>query len=271
MSPSISPRADSRRLFVALHVAAFLSGFVTMALEMLIGRTFIPYFGGTIYTWGALISVFLTGMTLGYIVGGKAADRRPDTRIIAALFILAAATVMLVPLYGEAVLNAILDNIDDVRYAALRRVASRWRACRPRCSPPSRPIACVCRSIGPSTPAPISGRLSGLATAGSIIGTLGTSFFFIPTLGVRFIYGLLAGAAVLMGDPVPVLRLPRGRSAGKSRRGTSRCRRFSSPPCWRPRPPHGVRATVGHDAQRRPDRKSRFGIQHHLRRKARER
>ncbi|TMG98815.1 MAG: hypothetical protein E6H71_04820, partial [Betaproteobacteria bacterium] len=104
------------RLAFLLHFAAFLSGFVTMALEMLIGRTFIPYFGGTIYTWGALISVFLTGMTLGYMLGGKAADRWPDIPIVAALFLAAAALVVVVPLYGEDAINRILDSIDDMRY-----------------------------------------------------------------------------------------------------------------------------------------------------------
>jgi len=63
-------------------VAAFLSGLLTMALEMLIGRTITPYFGGTIYTWGALISIFLSGMTVGYVLGGKAADRRPTSTTI---------------------------------------------------------------------------------------------------------------------------------------------------------------------------------------------
>ena len=53
----------------------------------------------------------------------------------------------------------------------------------------------------------ISGRLSGLATAGSIVGTLGTSFFFIPSLGVRMIYGLLAGASVVIGVILLVIGL----------------------------------------------------------------
>src|SRR5215510_15360735 len=119
----------ARRLSMLLHFAAFLSGFVTMALEMLIGRTFIPYFGGTIYTWGALISVFLTGMTLGYMLGGKAADRWPEIPIVAALFLVASALVIVVPLYGEGTINAILDSFDDMRYAAL--VASLALACLP--------------------------------------------------------------------------------------------------------------------------------------------
>ena len=82
-TPVDARMGHASRLAFLLHVAAFMSGFVTMALEMLIGRTFIPFFGGTIYTWGALISVFLTGMTLGYMLGGKAADRWPQIPIVA--------------------------------------------------------------------------------------------------------------------------------------------------------------------------------------------
>ena len=186
------------RLAFLLHFAAFLSGFVTMALEMLIGRTFIPYFGGTIYTWGALISVFLTGMTLGYMLGGKAADRWPDIPIVAALFLAAAALVVVVPLYGEDAINRILDSIDDMRYAAL--VASLALACLPAALYAAISPYCVRLLLDRKDHSgTISGRLSGLATAGSIVGTLGTSFFFIPTLGVRMIYGLLASASVVMG------------------------------------------------------------------------
>jgi spermidine synthase len=197
MPPNAS-RLHRAGLGIALHVAAFLSGFVIMALEMLIGRTFIPYFGGTIYTWGALIAVFLTGMTAGYIVGGKVADRKPDTRIVGALFLSGAVAVMIVPLWGEAALNSILDDIEDVRYAAL--VAALVLACLPAALLAAVSPYCVRLSLDRTEHSgTISGRLSGLATAGSIIGTLGTSFFFIPTLGVRFIYSLLAGTAVLMG------------------------------------------------------------------------
>ena len=185
-------------MWIGLHLAAFLSGFLTMALEMLIGRTFTPYFGGTIYTWGALISIFLTGMTAGYVLGGKAADRSPTSATIAILFIISSALVLAVPLFGEAIINRILDSIEDVRYAAL--LSALALACLPAAT-----LAAVCpycirllldRKDNSGT---LSGRLSGLATAGSIVGTLGTSFFFIPLMGVSKIYNILAGAGVLMG------------------------------------------------------------------------
>jgi spermidine synthase len=191
-------KSHANRLAFLLHVAAFMSGFVTMALEMLIGRTFIPFFGGTIYTWGALISVFLTGMTLGYMIGGKAADRWPQIPIVAVLFLAAAATVVIVPLYGEDAINRILDSIDDMRYAAL--VAALMLACLPAALYAAISPFCVRLLLDTRDHSgTISGRLSGLTTAGSIVGTLGTSFFFIPSLGVRMIYGLLASASVLIG------------------------------------------------------------------------
>ena len=197
---------EAGRLTLMLHVAAFMSGFVTMALEMLIGRTFIPFFGGTIYTWGALISVFLTGMTLGYMIGGKAADRWPAIPIVAALFVAAAATVVIVPLYGEDAINRILDSIDDMRYAAL--IAALMLACLPAALYAAISPFCVRLLLDRRDHSgTISGRLSGLATAGSIVGTLGTSFFFIPSLGVRMIYGLLAGASVLIGVILLVIGL----------------------------------------------------------------
>ena len=86
---------------LALHGAAFFSGFITMALEMMIGRSFIPYFGGTIYTWGALIAVFLIGMTFGYVIGGRMADRHPHGRIVPVLFFLSTFTILFVPYQGE--------------------------------------------------------------------------------------------------------------------------------------------------------------------------
>ena len=205
------------RLAFLLHVAAFMSGFVTMALEMLIGRTFIPFFGGTIYTWGALISVFLTGMTLGYMLGGKAADRWPQIPIVAALFLVAAATVVIVPLYGEDAINRILDSIDDMRYAAL--VAALMLACLPAALYAAISPFCVRLLLDARDHSgTISGRLSGLATAGSIVGTLGTSFFFIPSLGVRMIYGLLAGASVLIGVILLMIGLSSHGQARSSKR-----------------------------------------------------
>lgn len=183
---------------ISLHAAAFFSGFVTMALEMLIGRTFIPYFGGTIYTWGALISVFLLGMTIGYAVGGKIADRHPNMKILSIAFYLSSLTVIFVPACGDEVINSVIDRFEDLRYAAL--VSAIALACLPAALLAAVSPFCVRLLLDSKRHSgTVSGRLSALCTAGSILGTLGTSFFFIPNFGMRSMYVLLAGTSLFFG------------------------------------------------------------------------
>jgi spermidine synthase len=210
--------AASRPLGIALHASAFFSGFVTMALEMLIGRTLIPYLGGTIYTWGALISVFLIGMTIGYVIGGKAADRWPDARVIAVLFFLAALAAIVVPFYGEQTIDAIMLRVEDLRYAAL--LSSIALACLPAALLAAAAPYCLRLLLDQRDHSgTVSGRLSALCTAGSILGTLGTSFYFIPNFGVRSIYYVLAATSIAVAVVVWVLavgnraRLARPQSA----------------------------------------------------------
>lgn len=181
-----------------VYVSVFFSGAVTMSLEMLIGRTLIPYLGGTIYSWGALIAVFLTGMTLGYLIGGRLADHFRSLIYIGILFVAASGLIVGVPLSSYVVINRVLDHVDDMRFAAL--------------------FCCLCFAFAPAvvlaaiSPAglrlvmvsrersgTVSGHISALATFGSIGGTLLTSFYLIPTIGTRSIYFGLAGATLGTG------------------------------------------------------------------------
>lgn len=60
----------------------FFSGAVVMSFEILGSRVLAPFFGGSIFVWGSLISIFLAGLSVGYYGGGKAADIRPSSRML---------------------------------------------------------------------------------------------------------------------------------------------------------------------------------------------
>ena len=202
--------ARSKAFNWVVYATVFLSGAVTMSLEMLIGRSLTPYLGGTIYTWGALIAVFLIGMTMGYLIGGRLADRFRNLFYVAGLFVASAALVALVPLASDEVINTILDHVEDMRLAAL--------------------LACLCFAFAPAlvlaavSPAglqlvmssneksgTVSGHISAMATLGSIFGTLLTSFYLIPTIGTHSIYFGLSGLTLLTGALLPLLGLTIGR------------------------------------------------------------
>ena len=44
---------------------AFVSGFCIMTIEMLGARIMAPYFGGSQYVWGSLITIFMLALALG--------------------------------------------------------------------------------------------------------------------------------------------------------------------------------------------------------------
>ena len=66
---------DMKRMTWILKIQVFISGAAVMALELLGSRFLAPHFGSTIFVWGSLIGVVMTGLALGYYCGGKLADR----------------------------------------------------------------------------------------------------------------------------------------------------------------------------------------------------
>jgi MFS family permease len=55
-------------------------GAVVMSLEILSSNLMSPYFGGSIYIWGSIISSFMVHFSVGYVVGGWLARRFPRIR-----------------------------------------------------------------------------------------------------------------------------------------------------------------------------------------------
>src|SRR4051812_49716334 len=66
--------------FIALGVAVFLSGAALLGIEIVASRVLAPSFGSSLYVWGSLIGVVLTGLAIGYWAGGALSDRFPTPR-----------------------------------------------------------------------------------------------------------------------------------------------------------------------------------------------
>ena len=99
--------ATSPRLIVA--GAVFVSGAVVLGMEIAASRVLAPFFGNSLYVWGALIGVVLAGLALGYWAGGWLADRWPTPHLLAAVMGLGALFVLAIPVLDERVLEAIVD------------------------------------------------------------------------------------------------------------------------------------------------------------------
>ena len=92
-----------------LAALVFGAGIGSLATEIAASRMLAPYFGSSTIVWANLIGIVLAGLAVGYWLGGKLADRRPERRLLG-LIVLAAAR---------------LGGVDAVRGAAIPRCRRR--------------------------------------------------------------------------------------------------------------------------------------------------
>jgi spermidine synthase len=185
--PSTAAQRSGAPTFTGLiYVVAFITGAIVMSFEMLGSRYLNPYFGNGIYTWAALISTVLAALTVGYFVGGFVADRLPSAALLGAAVGVASLYLLLLPGFAESVLSFVSDEVANVRlgslYAALAIMfvpVTLLGIYSPFA------IRLVLSTAGHS--GTVSGAVYGVSTAGSIAGTLGTTFFLIPAIGTRAI------------------------------------------------------------------------------------
>ena len=100
-----------------LGVASFLCGACVMVLEMAGSRVVAPYMGTSLVVWTALIGIIMVSLTLGYWLGGKVADRRPEMKILHYIILAAAIVTAVVGAIASPVLEALSAGVRNV-YAA---------------------------------------------------------------------------------------------------------------------------------------------------------
>jgi len=184
--------ADTRRTF-AFGGVAFVSGGVLLGVELSASRVLAPYFGNSLFVWGALIGVVLTGLSIGYWLGGALADRVPRPSLVVVVAVVGGLAVLAVPLMDEPVLELVVRWDPGPRLDPLLAAILLFGA-------PSVVLAGVtpivvrllARSV--STVGRTAGRLFSVSTAGSIAGTFATAFWLIPELGLDQVLALLAVA-----------------------------------------------------------------------------
>src|SRR6201987_1183060 len=104
---------------VVIYAAAFVTGAIVMAFEMLGSRYLNPYFGSGIYTWAALISTVLAALTAGYFLGGWLADRKPSPTILGAVVMIGSVYLLLLPAFAKELLELTLAALDDIQTGSL--------------------------------------------------------------------------------------------------------------------------------------------------------
>ena len=94
-------------------------GAVVMSLEILSSNLMSPYFGGSIYIWGSIISSFMVHFSVGYVAGGYLSRRFPRISVLAAFLVGCSLWVLMIPVIYQPVCEFVSENIVDVRLGSL--------------------------------------------------------------------------------------------------------------------------------------------------------
>jgi len=195
------PRPQSGATFI--YVAIALSGLTALGAEVVWTRLLTLLLGPTVYTFSIILAVFLLGLWAGSSAGSSLARRLEHPRLaLAACQILLAAALAWT---GYTMAHSLpywpvdpwlsLDpwfnfELDFVRATwAILPATLLWGA--------SFPLALASVTAPGEDPARAAGRVYAINTAGSIVGSLTFSLWFIPTVGSRQSQQILIAIAVL--------------------------------------------------------------------------
>src|SRR5437588_10157963 len=151
-------------------------------------RLLAPYFGTSLYVWGVLTGLVLVYRSLGYVIGGRFADRRPSADLLFQLTAWAGLWIGLIPLVSYPIL---LQSQKGFASLSAGLVLGTLLAVLALFAVPVILLGCVSpfairlllRSVG--TGGNTAGAVYALSTAGSILGTFLPAFWLIPTYGTR--------------------------------------------------------------------------------------
>ncbi|MBI5252544.1 MAG: fused MFS/spermidine synthase [Desulfomonile tiedjei] len=190
--------------------AFLLSGFTSIAYEVIWTRQLILFLKNSIYAFSAMLAVFLGGVSLGSLAMNRIADRLRNPLTIFGLLEVAIGFISVLNLYLFGPLDHILvgSNIGWL-HSSIATVILVF---------PMTfifgmilPVAGCCYTPNLDTAGSLVGRLYGFNTVGCIMGSLFAGFLLIPTIGSTKTVILLAALNLVLG--LVLLRLEPGRSA----------------------------------------------------------
>ena len=182
----------------ALQWLVVAAGAGSTATEICASRLLAPYFGASTVVWANVIGLVLAALSLGYWLGGRIADRRPEGPVLGTIVVAAGALVAVVPFAAQPLLDLTVRGLNNVSAGA---IVGSFLGSLLLFAPPvvllgtAAPFAIRLAVSDVAGAGAIAGRLYALSTLGSIVGV------FVPALVTIELFGTqrtLVGTAVLV-------------------------------------------------------------------------
>jgi spermidine synthase len=193
-----------------LYFTVFISGMTSLAVEMASSRLLGNVFGSSNLVWASIIGLILIYLTVGYFVGGRLADRKPNSGTFLSILIWAGFATVLIPVVAKPILRFAADAFDKLQLGALAGsfVSVMILLAIPMVLMGTASPYAIRLSVDDAKKAgQISGRIYAISTIGSFIGTFIPTLVLIPLIGTYrtfiafgFILILVAWVALIRSD-----------------------------------------------------------------------
>jgi spermidine synthase len=191
-----------------MPLLVFVVGAGSLGSEIAGARLLAPYFGASTVIWANTIATVLTALSIGYWLGGRLADRRPDLRVMCTIVQCAAVATALVPLVGRPVLGGAVEALDEIAAGAFLGsllAVTVLLAVPVLLMGTIAPFAIRLSVATVDEAGQVAGRLYAISTIGSLAGVFASALVLIPLVGTQRTFLLFA----LAMSVVAAIALPR--------------------------------------------------------------
>lgn len=174
------------RIVPLLRTLVFVGGFASIGVELTASRLVAPFFGSSTFIWASLIGLTLAFLSLGYLLGGRLADRRPDPAVLYTAAAVAAVAIGMIPFVSRPLLGASLIAFQELDAGAFYGSLVGTLLLL---APPITllgfisPFAIRLQMRDVHTAGQTAGSLYALSTIGSIAGSFVPVLVLIPIIG----------------------------------------------------------------------------------------
>ncbi len=177
-------------------------GICSLGIELTVSRLLQPFFGSSQLIWANVIGLTLIYLTIGYRLGGRLADRRPDPQILAMILLGAGLATAPIPLIARPILAASASAFNTfsigVFFGSFFGVLLLMSVPIILLGMVS-PFAIRLSMNDLESAGRIAGSLYALSTIGSILGTFLPVLVLIPALGTNLTFYVFSLALVVVG------------------------------------------------------------------------
>ena len=179
----------------------FAVGMSTLGAEIAAQRLMAPFFGSSTVIWANTIAVVLLALSIGYWLGGRLADRRPERRSLAALVLFGSLLLAVVPFISHPFLSLSVSAFDELSVGAF--TASLFGTLVLVAVPllllgAVSPWATRLKLASVAEAGVTAGRLYAVSTIGSLVGVFFVALWAIEAIGTQRTFLVLAAVPALV-------------------------------------------------------------------------